>query len=103
MTTPFVIYPGTGARAPAPITKKSLSKWAIRGLDLSDSGFSKLHSQESKFSNDKTKYNLEPENFESYKGELIQKVNRMHALTSMTADDDTGTICEILKEYTKLT
>ena len=27
----------------------------------------------------------------------------MHALTSMDADDDTGTICEILKEYTKLT
>ena len=109
MATPFIIYPGAGAGipanvpAPAPITKKSLSKWAIRGLDLTDSGFSKLHSQESKFSSDKTKYNLEPEKFESYKGELIQKVNRMHALTSMAADDDTGTICEILKEYTKLT
>ena len=106
---PFIIYPGAGAAgipaavpAPQPIVKKSLSKWAIRGLDLSDAGFSKLHSNESKLSSDKTQYNLEPEKFESFKNTLIQKVNRMHALTCMAADDDMATACEVLKEYTRI-
>ena len=90
---PFIIYPGAGTGippavpAPQPIVKKSLSKWAIRGLDLSDSGFSKLHSAESKFSSDKTQYNLDPEKFESFKNTLIQKVNRMHAITCMAANN----------------
>ncbi len=57
------------------IILKSLSKWATRGLNLSEAGFSKLHSQESKFSDDKNKYNLEPDKFEIWKNELIEKVN----------------------------
>ena len=46
------------------IVMKSLSKWGMVGLDLSDAGFSKLHSKESKYSESKAKYNLEPEKFE---------------------------------------
>jgi hypothetical protein len=89
---------------PQPIVKKSLSKWGIRGLDLTDAGFSKLHDKESKFDASKeTHYNLEPEKFEEYKQKLIQKVNRMHALNCMSATDDNGNACEILKEYTQLT
>ena len=34
---------------PPVIVKKSLSKWDVIGLDLSDAAFSKLHSKESKF------------------------------------------------------
>ena len=30
------------------IVMKALSKWAMRGLNLSDAGFSKLHAKESK-------------------------------------------------------
>ncbi len=85
------------------IVKKSLSKWGMIGLDLSDPGFSKLHAKESKFSDTQTKYNLEPEKFESYKEALIQKVNRIHGLNCMSAIDDDGTACEILREYTRLT
>ena len=89
---------------PTPIVKKSLSKWGMRGLDLTDSGFSKLHDKESKFDLSKeTQYNLEPEKFENYKQTLIQKVNRIHALNCMSARDDNGNTYEILKEYTRLT
>jgi hypothetical protein len=89
---------------PAVIVKKSLSKWGMRGLDLSDSGFSKLHDKESKFDSSKeTQYNLEPEKFENYKQTLIQKVNRIHALNCMSAEGDDTNVYEILKEYTQLT
>jgi hypothetical protein len=102
---PFVIYPGAaaGANPLRPITKKSLSKWGMTGLDLSDAGFSKLHSKESKFSDTQTKYNLEPEKFESYRETLIQKVNCIHGLNCMSALDNDGAACEILREYTRLT
>ena len=89
--------------APPVIVKKSLSKWDVVGLDLSDAGFSKLHARESKYSETKPKYNLEPEKFEIYKEELVQKVHRMHALECMSVRDDGGNVCEVLKEYTKLT
>ena len=58
---------------PPPIVKKTLSKWGIEGLDLSDPGFSKLHSKESKYSDNKAKYNLEPEKFENYKRNWYRK------------------------------
>lgn len=50
------------------INKKALSKWAIVGLDLKDSGFSKLHNKESTF-NEKImkKYDLNPESWDKYK------------------------------------
>jgi hypothetical protein len=90
--------------ATALIVKKSLLKWRMRGLDLSDSGFSKLHDKESKFDSSKeTQYNLEPEKFENYKQTLIQKVNRIHALNCMSAQGDDNNTYEILKEYTQLT
>jgi hypothetical protein len=71
-------------------------------VDLSDVGFSKLDAKESKFSNDSTKYDLSPEKFENYNNKLIQKVNRMHSLYTMSAKDDSNNACEILQEYTKL-
>jgi nucleoid-associated protein YejK len=51
------------AQAGQQVVLKSLSKWATRGLDLSEAGFSKLHSQEQKYNDDKPKYNLEPDKF----------------------------------------
>ena len=36
-------------------TKKKLSKWSTRGLDISEAGFSKLHAKESKYEDDKEK------------------------------------------------
>jgi hypothetical protein len=82
--------------------KKSLSKWAQVGLDLSDPGFSKIHSKESHFSDDDKKYDLEPEKFEAFKQGLIEKVNRMHSNEVMMADDDSGNSKHVLKEYTLL-
>ena len=90
-------------QVPIPIVKKTLSKWAIVGLDLQDAGFSKLHAKESSFSNDKVKYNLEPEKFEAYKNDLIEKINRMHSIECLSTLDDTNNACFIPKEYTKLT
>lgn len=86
----------------AALVRKSLSKWAQSGLDLSDAGFSKLHSKESHFSDDDKKYDLEPEKFEAYKQNLIEKVNRMHANEVMQADDDNANSKDILREYTLL-
>ena len=57
---------------------KILSQWAHTGLNLSNAGFSKLQAKEAAFDSSKTKYNLEPEKFETYKQDLIEKVNRMH-------------------------
>jgi hypothetical protein len=84
------------------IILKSLSKWATKGLNLSEAGFSKLHSQESKFSDDKNKYNLEPDKFEIWKNELIEKVNRMHSVGVFTGVDDNNDARYMLKEYTLL-
>jgi hypothetical protein len=85
------------------VVLKSLSKWATRGLDLSEAGFSKLHSQEQKYNDDKPKYNLEPDKFEIWKNELIEKVNRMHSVGVFTGVDDRNIDRYILKEYTLLT
>lgn len=84
------------------VVLKSLSKWATLGLNLSEAGFSKLHSQEQKYNDDKPKYNLEPDKFEVWKNELIEKVNRMHSVGVFTGVDDTNTNRYILKEYTLL-
>ena len=92
----------TTATGPPLLIRKSLSKWAQVGLDLSDTGFNKLHSKESHFSDDDKKYNLEPEKFVAFKQNLIEKVNRMHANEIMQADDDSGNLRDILREYTLL-
>ena len=97
------LFPGAGQQGAIVPVKKSLSKWATVGLDLSDAGFSKLHSKESHFSDKETKYDLEPEKFRNFTQGLIEKVNRIHAKTIFQANDDTGTLAEVLKEYTRLT
>ena len=85
------------------IVKKSLSKWASLGLNLSEAGFSKLHANESKFSNDKTKYDLLPEKFETYKNDIIAKINRMHAVEIFTVVDIAENEYRYLpKEYTRI-
>jgi hypothetical protein len=86
----------------AGLVRKSLSRWARIGLDLGDAGFSKLHSKESHFSDDDKKYDLEPEKFESFKLNLIEKTNRMHSNDIMRADDNFGNLRDILREYTLL-
>ena len=73
----------TKAPATTTISKKSLSKWAIEGLDLGDSGFSKLHSKESKFDGDKL-YDLDPETFLSVRNLCHQKVKKIHATEIFT-------------------
>ena len=91
------------AAVPPPIVLKSLSKWAVVGLDLTDTGFSKLYSKESHYSDDKPKYDLQPERFEEYKNELIEKVNRMNAIECFTGIDENNDARFLLKEYTLLT
>ena len=65
-------------------TLKGLSKWSIAGLDLSDSGFSKLHSTEIKFESSKKKYDLADETFKLYTNNPIEKVERIHAVQEYT-------------------
>jgi hypothetical protein len=86
-----------------PIILKSLSKWAVLGLDLTDSGFSKLYSKESTFHDDKVKYDLQPEKFEEYKNELIEKINHMNAIESIIGIDNDNVQRFLPKEYTLLT
>ena len=86
-----------------PIPKlKTLSQWAKIGLDLGSAAFSKLQAKEASYEDSKTKYNLEPEGFESYKQNLIEKVNRIHAVPTFTINDSAGNACNLLTEYTKL-
>jgi hypothetical protein len=86
------------------ITKKGLSKWGVVGLDISDTGFSKLHSKEQQFDSSKNKeYGLENEKFLNYTDNLIEKVNRMYAKGTFSIEDATTASCFVLTEYTKLT
>ena len=64
---------------PPAFIKKSLLKWAITGLDLSDSGFSKLHSKESKYPDDKELYDLKPEKILSVRTMCKDKVAKICA------------------------
>jgi hypothetical protein len=86
-----------------PIILKSLSKWAVLGLDLTDSGFSKLYSKEYTFHDYKVKYDLQPEKFEEYKNELIKKINCMNAIESFIGIDNDNIQRFLPKEYTLLT
>ena len=93
--------------------KKGLSKWGTEGLDIADSGFSKLHSKEQHFETAKTKYDLSNDTFLTYTDNLIEKVNRMYSKDVFTAPitetvtQPDGTIspikCFVLTEYTKVT
>ena len=84
-------------------TFKGLSKWSIVGLDLTDSGFSKLHSKESTFESSKVKYNLEPEKFKNYTKDLIEKVERIHAVADCTVNVGNNINKYVLKEYSSIT
>ena len=81
---------------------KPLSQWARLGLDLSSTAFAKLQGKESSYDDSRTKYDLEPEKFESYRQEWIEKVNRMHAEQTFTINDSNSNPCHVIKEYTKL-
>ena len=95
---------GGGGTAPPAIRKKGLSKWGVLGLDISDSGFSKLQSKEMRFEETtRTRYDLGKEKFSNWRSELIEKINRMYARKDFSAVDATGTDCFVLTEYTKLT
>ena len=84
------------------IKYKSLSKWSIPGLDMTDSGFAKLHDKESKFEDDRKQYDLDSSKFKSYVDHLKEKVNRIHAKKTFTIVDD-GTSYKVLKQYSSIT
>jgi hypothetical protein len=95
---PFQFFPG--APQPRIAVKKTLSKWAQVGLNLSDPGLSKLHSKELYFLDNNKKYDLELEKFEAFKQNLIEKVNRMHSNNVIMIDDDASNLRHVLKDYT---
>ena len=93
----------TGTNQQPAFTFKGLLKWSIIGLDLTDSGFNKLHSKESTFESSKIKYNLEPEKFKNYTKDLIEKVGRIHAVTDCTINVGNSMNKYLLKEYSSIT
>ena len=72
-------------------------------MDLTDPGFNKLHSKESTFESSKIKYNLEPEKFKNYTKELIEKVERIHAVTDCTINVGNSMNKYLLNEYSSIT
>ena len=64
----------------AAIVRKSLSKYGVNGLNLGDAGFSKLHANESKYEESRTKYDLSSEHFKKFVDNLLKKVDRIHAV-----------------------
>ena len=94
---------GNMAAPPAPpaFIKKSLSKWAITGLDLSDSGFSKLHSKESKYPEDKELYDLKPEKFLSVRTMCKDKVAKICANGIFTLQEGNESL-NLLTQYSKI-
>ena len=80
-------------------TLKGLSKWSMEGLDLTDAGFSKLHAKESKFDSEKKKYDLGSETFRNYTKNLIEKVERIHAIKDFTVNITANKAGFILREY----
>ena len=85
-------------QAPA-FVLKGLSKWSKVGLDLTDSGFSKLHGKESTYEKEKKKFNLSSENFKEYKENLIEKVKRIHAVEECMVRINQNKSGHVLKEY----
>ena len=85
------------------VTYKSLSKWSIQGLDMSDSGFAKLHDKESKFEDDKKQYDLDPAKFKRYVDNLKEKVNRIHVKNTFSISLTSGTTLHVLKHYSTIT
>ena len=88
-----------------PGTKKKLSLWSKVGLDITDAAFSKLHAKESKYEDDKKKYNLEPEKFREFADNLFLKMHRIATVNEFTIDvGGTPAVKHmILKEYSRVT
>jgi hypothetical protein len=89
----------------ATVVRKSLSKWGVTGLSLTDTGFAKLHSKESKFEEGKKKYDLSSEHFKKFVDNLIEKIDRIHAVKDFSArisqNPDVNKF--VLKEYSSIT
>ena len=88
---------GTGT-----FTFQGLSKWSTVGLTLSDTGFSKLHNKESHYEKEKKKYDLSTETFRTYTRNLIEKVERIHAVNDFQVNIRPGKDAYVLKEYTSI-
>ena len=87
------------------VVKKTLSHWAKRGLDLTDSGFSKLQSKEATFDDNIPKFDLEPEKFFTYKKMILEKVERIQATDTFTYVDNSGSQAvnySIIKQYSSV-
>lgn len=65
----------------ATIVKKSISKWSIQGLDLTDAGFSKLQAKEATYPDETKKYDLKAADFKNYISVIIEKLDRIKAKT----------------------
>ena len=83
-------------------TFKGLSKWSKVGLDLADPGFSKLHSKESNFEKEGKKYNFASESFKTYTENLIEKVERIHAVEQCKVKISNTKTGYVLKEYSSI-
>ena len=92
---------GTGS-AVNTFTFQGLSKWSTVGLTLTDTGFSKLHNKESHYEKEKKKYDLSAETFRTYTRNLIEKVERIHAVSDFQVNIRTGKDAYVLKEYTSI-
>ena len=93
---------------PSPMTamiRKPLSKWGVKGLNLADTGFSKLHANESKYEESRKKYDLSSEHFKNFVDNLLEKVDRNHAVNDfkVQVSQNPDVYKYVLKEYTSIT
>ena len=92
----------TTGSAASTFTFQGLSKWSIVGLTLIDTGFNKLHDKESHYEKEKKKYDLSAETFRTYTRNLIEEVERMHAVSDFEVNIRMGKDAYVLKEYTSI-
>ena len=85
---------------PAVVGPRKLSHWAYEGLDLGDSGFSKLHAKESKYNED-TLYDLNEEKFLNVRKLCEEKVKKIFAKEVFTINDGT-TDHNLITQYPSL-
>ena len=88
----------TTATAPKP---KSLSPWAMTGLDLTDSAFSKAYHKEIEFdSSNEVQFDLEPERFNQWRIKIEEKAVKIYASNICTiSSSSVGTSKDLLTEY----
>ena len=85
------------------VTYKSLSKWSIKGLDMSDAGFAKLHDKESKFEDDRKQYDSAADKFKRFVDNLKEKVNRIHAKKTFSIRISSTLTYKVLRHYSTIT